>query len=110
MSESRERAGILPFLFCLILPLLLLALILVTTSCEETKEAGKYDNWRARHETFIDSLAGVFAAQTDATPESERLYTYDVGPVTNAGLVAQHRFPYDYDTSLNASLQALETE
>ena len=59
-----------------LLPLLLLALIFVTTSCEETKEAGKYDNWRARHETFIDSLAGVFAAQTDATPESERLYTY----------------------------------
>lgn len=31
-----------------LLPLLLLALIFV--SCEETKEATKFDNWRARNE------------------------------------------------------------
>lgn len=33
--------------------------------------------------------------------------TIDVGPVTNAGLVAQHRFPYDHDASLDANLQAV---
>lgn len=33
--------------------------------------------------------------------------TLDVGPVTNAGLVAQHRFPYDHDASLDANLQAV---
>lgn len=33
--------------------------------------------------------------------------TLDVGPVTNAGLVAQHRFPYDHDVSLDANLQAV---
>lgn len=33
--------------------------------------------------------------------------TLDVGPVTNAGLVAQHRFPYDHDVSLDANLQTV---
>lgn len=31
--------------------------------------------------------------------------TLDVGPTTNAGLVAQHRFPYDHNASLDANLQ-----
>lgn len=31
--------------------------------------------------------------------------TLDVGPATNAGIVAQHRFPYDHDVSLDANLQ-----
>lgn len=31
--------------------------------------------------------------------------TLDVGPATNAGIVAQHRFPYDHDASLDANLQ-----
>ena len=31
--------------------------------------------------------------------------TLDVGSATNAGLVAQHRFPYDHDASLDANLQ-----
>lgn len=26
-------------------------------ACEEVEEAGKYDNWQARNEAFIDSLA-----------------------------------------------------
>lgn len=42
-----------------LLPILLL--VLVFTSCEETKEAGKYDNWRARNEAFIDSIANAYA-------------------------------------------------
>ncbi len=36
------------------LPFLLLLLVL--TSCEETKEAGKFDNWKARNVAFMDSL------------------------------------------------------
>lgn len=39
-----------------LLPLLLLVLIFTTTSCEETEEAGKYDNWRARNEAYLDSI------------------------------------------------------
>ena len=33
--------------------------------------------------------------------------TMDVGPVTNAGMAAQHRFPYDHDASVDANLQAV---
>ncbi len=33
--------------------------------------------------------------------------TLDVGPVTNAGLIAQHRFPYDHNALLDANLQAV---
>ena len=58
-----------------LLPLLLLV-ALFTTSCEETKEVGKYDNWQARSEAFIDSIADVYAAQTPATPDKDRLYAY----------------------------------
>ena len=46
-----------------LLPLLLLALIFV--SCEETKEATKFDNWRARNEGYIDSLKTVFDDKKD---------------------------------------------
>ena len=38
--------------------LILLALAFV--SCEETKEEGRYDNWRTRNEVFIDSLENVY--------------------------------------------------
>ena len=38
--------------------LILLALAFV--SCEETEEVGRYDNWRARNEAFIDSLENVY--------------------------------------------------
>lgn len=31
----------------------------------------------------------------------------DIGPVTNAGLVAQYRFPYDHNASLDANLQTV---
>ena len=31
----------------------------------------------------------------------------DVGPVTNAGIVAQHCFPYDHNASLDANLQTV---
>ena len=43
--------------------LVLLALAFV--SCSETEEVGKYDNWRARNEAFIDSLANVYATAAD---------------------------------------------
>lgn len=55
-----------------LLPLLLLALVFA--SCEETKEASRYDNWRARGENFIDSIAGIAAAQDENTPAGERIY------------------------------------
>lgn len=62
-----------------LLPLLLLALIFV--SCEETKEATKFDNWRARNEGYIDSLKTVFDEKTDPElkafePEINRSYGF----------------------------------
>lgn len=43
----------------------LLSFVFVFFSCEETKEPGKYDNWRERNEAFIDSLQSVFDSKTD---------------------------------------------
>ena len=39
------------YLFSLVL------LALTFTACSETEETGRYDNWRARSEAFIDSIA-----------------------------------------------------
>lgn len=47
--------------------LVLLALAFV--SCSETEEEGKFANWRARNEAFLDSLQQVYDAKTD--PELE---------------------------------------
>ncbi len=44
-------------------PFLLLMLLL--TSCEETKEVSKYDNWQQRNEAYIDSLYNVYTTQAD---------------------------------------------
>ena len=52
----------------------LLALALVFASCEETKEASRYDDWKARGENFMDSIANVAAAQDENTPADERIY------------------------------------
>ena len=43
------------YLFSLVL------LTLMFVSCDETKEVGRYDNWRERNEAFIDSIANVYA-------------------------------------------------
>ena len=46
--------------------LLAVALLAVAfAACEETEEVGRYDNWRARNDAFIDSLAQVFEQGTD---------------------------------------------
>lgn len=34
--------------------------------------------------------------------------TLDVGPATNAGMIAQHRYPYDHNASLEANLQEVD--
>ena len=45
------------YLFSLVL------LALTFTACSETEEAGRYDNWQARSEAFIDSIANVYNSQ-----------------------------------------------
>ena len=39
----------------------LVMLALTFVSCEETKEVSKYDNWQPRNESFIDSIANIYA-------------------------------------------------
>lgn len=46
-----------------LLPLLMLAMLFA--SCEETTEAGKFDNWRARNDAFMDSLQNVYDTKPD---------------------------------------------
>ena len=62
------------YLFSLVL------LALTFTACSETEETGRYDNWRARSEAFIDSIANVYAGQQNGsitvTDEKERLYPF----------------------------------
>lgn len=35
------------------------------SSCSETEEVSRYDNWQVRNENFIDSLKNVYEAKTD---------------------------------------------
>lgn len=62
------------YLFSLVL------LALTFTACSETEEVGKYDNWQARSEAFIDSIANVYVGQQNGsiavTDEKERLYAF----------------------------------
>ncbi|MDL2299414.1 FKBP-type peptidyl-prolyl cis-trans isomerase [Bacteroides sp. OttesenSCG-928-E20] len=48
-----------------LLTLTIVALTMALVSCEETSEAGEYDNWRERNEAFIDSLQNVVDTGTD---------------------------------------------
>ncbi|WP_321478972.1 FKBP-type peptidyl-prolyl cis-trans isomerase [uncultured Bacteroides sp.] len=61
-----------------LLPFLFLFLVILT-SCSETSEVGKYDNWQERNEAFIDSLKQVVENKTDLdliqiTPYGEKRY------------------------------------
>ena len=61
------------YLFSLVL------LALTFTACSETEEAGRYDNWRARSEAFIDSIASVYDSpenQALAKNDPEKLHRY----------------------------------
>lgn len=62
------------YLFSLVL------LALAFTACSETEEVSRYDNWQARSEAFIDSIANVYAGQRngsiEVTDEKERLYAF----------------------------------
>lgn len=57
--------------------LVLLALVFV--SCEETKDESKYDNWRARNESYIDDLRNTY----DTAPDHGGLDKFQM--ITNPG-------------------------
>ena len=47
-----------------ILLLLTMSVLFGLTSCEESSEAGEFDNWQQRNTQFIDSIAAVARANT----------------------------------------------
>ena len=91
------------------IPLLLLAFIF--TSCEETKEISKYDNWQERNEAFIDSLYNVYTTQADhgglsrfqlLTNPSDYIYYKELDAVeTLEGYVASDEKPLDATTTVD---------
>ncbi len=50
--------------------LLCLSLSFVFVACEEVEEAGTYDNWQARNEAYIDSIASLVGNRYIATEEA----------------------------------------
>lgn len=72
---------------CFVLPLA----ALLFASCEEVQEPGKYDNWQARNEAYIDSIAGetgkVFVATLEDADRMEpgRLFAIATTSGTTAG-------------------------
>ncbi|KAA6338819.1 FKBP-type 22 kDa peptidyl-prolyl cis-trans isomerase [termite gut metagenome] len=76
------------------LPVVVLSLIaFMHVSCEETEEIGKYDNWQARNEAFIDSLQKVCDAELDpellsvidSRDKSQRIFYKKLVPVEEEG-------------------------
>ena len=62
------------YLFSLVL------MALAFTACSETEEVSKYDNWQARSEAFIDSIAHVYnSPENKALPDTdpEKLYAFE---------------------------------
>lgn len=54
---------------CLALPLVALLFV----SCEEVQEAGRYDDWQARNEVFMDSLARELNALVVTEEDADRM-------------------------------------
>ena len=92
-----------------LIPLLLLAFVF--TSCEETKEISKYDNWQERNDAFIDSLYNVYTTQADhggleriqlLTNPSAYIFYKKLAPVeTLEGYVASSEKPLDGTTKVD---------
>jgi FKBP-type peptidyl-prolyl cis-trans isomerase FklB len=57
--------------------LTLVALVLCLFSCKEQSEAGEYDNWQARNDHYIDSIAQVCRLNADGQWVAFR--SYDLG-------------------------------
>ncbi len=63
----------------------LLMLLLVLTSCEETKEASNFDNWKPRNVAFMDSLQNVY----DTAPNHGGLQRF--APETNPEVMVYYK-------------------
>lgn len=77
---------------CFVLPLA----ALLFASCEEVQEASKYDNWQARNEAYIDSIAGetgkVFVATLEDADRMEPGSLFAIA--TTSGTTAGEQYVY----------------
>ena len=79
-------------ILCFLLPLA----ALLFASCEEVQEASKYDNWQARNEAFIDSIARetggliIDSEEKAAAVEVDRLFAI----ATTAGTMSGDQYVY----------------
>ena len=95
------------YLFSLVL------LALTFTACSETEEAGRYDNWQARSEAFIDSKI----SKDENSSQKKPLYTSTVSAYYRMtyfnGDVVQQNFngikPSNYDSPSKFSLDGVIT-
>lgn len=72
------------------LPLVAIALLLA--SCSEHEAEGEYDNWQARNQHYIDSIAHVAEVNADGT--WLRLKAYNIGEDESLYLDQPNRFVY----------------
>lgn len=75
-----------------LLPLLLIGLVLAT-SCKDTQEVGKFDNWKARNEAYMDSLQNVY----DTKPNHGGLGS--IVPMSNKNLRIYYKKIIEKDTT-----------
>ena len=77
---------------CFVLPLA----ALLFASCEEVQEPSKYDNWQARNEAYIDSIAGetgkVFVAPLEDADRMEPGSLFAIA--TTSGTTAGEQYVY----------------
>ena len=77
---------------CFVLPLA----ALLFASCEEVQEPSKYDNWQARNEAYIDSIAGetgkVFVATLEDADRMEPGSLFAIA--TTSGTTAGEQYVY----------------
>lgn len=82
------------YLFSLVL------LALAFTACSETEEVGRYDNWRARSEAYIDSIATEYnSAANQALPDNDPKKLHAYQDMTNGQLIYVQKISKDENSS-----------
>lgn len=82
------------YLFSLVL------LALAFTGCSETEEVNRYDNWRARSEAFIDSIATVCNSDANKTlPDKDPKKIHAYQDMTNGQWIYVKKLSKDENSS-----------
>lgn len=108
MMRRRTKENVSGHRLPLFFPLsLCVALCIVLAACEEVEEAGAYDNWQARNEAYIDSIASLVGTRYVATEEAA--LQVPVGAMfairTEASTSAKEQYVYCKKITANAAGQ-----